>query len=229
MSWTIPDPPADKHTDLEDAIKAAKKANILMFGSASDQGRNNTFMPYPANCKEHGVICIGAARESGHAEERAEKEADYFFPGGTRGIQLPLPQVRSDEKPQPLPGSSVATALATGLTALIMYCVEISKYGIPEDGYSYRDKLQDYTMIKQIFTDLASGEGGHFIPVQKFFKAELAGEIWEINGKNELDKAVGRIIRYEILSNPSNITIRKAQTYIVIESALMIKTDLLIN
>ncbi|KAF8244126.1 hypothetical protein K440DRAFT_610568 [Wilcoxina mikolae CBS 423.85] len=92
MSWTIEktNKNARQIEELEAAIKEAHKSRILMFGAASDQGYNSSGKPYyPA--KGTGVICIGAAKGSGHAEEVAEKDSDYLFPGGTLGIKLPRP------------------------------------------------------------------------------------------------------------------------------------------
>jgi hypothetical protein len=192
MSWTIEktNKNARQIEDLDAAIKEAHKGRILMFGAASDQGFNSSNKPYPA--KGTGVICIGAAKGSGHAEEVAEKDSDYLFPGGTLGIKLPRQQPTEDERPQTVSGSSFATALATGLTSLILYCVDISKYG--KEGH--RESLQDYATMKLVFETMAR-VGGHpkYIGVERFFKATFADFEWELDGKKELDDAVEYIIR----------------------------------
>jgi len=188
MSWTI-HRTQDNDTgfkELTAAIKEAQDAKILMFGAASDQGFNSDRKPFPA--KASGVICIGAAKWSGHVEEAAERDADYVFPGGT--FMLPQTQSNRDEQPQQVSGSSFATALASGLTALILYCVEISSLppdppqrsvpeqpstpeqqqeSVPEqppmppppfkvDG-EHRRLLQNHEIIKAIFSHIAQREG----------------------------------------------------------------------
>src|SRR4051794_28388050 len=123
MSWTIPaksDPksesekldPAD--SKIEKAVEAARKANILMFGSASDQGAGGPPNPYMARKSNKGngpVICIGGARETRYADTKATPEAEFYFPGQTHGIPGPLPHMKHTFGSQI--GSSVATALAS--------------------------------------------------------------------------------------------------------------------
>jgi hypothetical protein len=208
MSWTIPDnTEGPKELDpnlqlLDNAIKAAHKAGILMFGAASDQGLNNsgssTRLPYPAKCKDGGVICIGAAKDSGYADERAVKDAEFFFPGSARGMRLPFPHEKSERNQQPpsSSGSSVATALAAGFAAMIMYCLEISRFGRSEPGPRYRNKLQDPKIIKEIFK--GKGEDGKFIAVSGFFPPNKFGSddcgLWDLRGKCDLDQAIRTII-----------------------------------
>jgi hypothetical protein len=196
MSWTIQKTP-DNDADFERlsaAIKKAQDAGILMFGAASDQGFNNAINPYPA--KAPGVICIGAAKWSGHVEEAAERDADYVFPGGT--FTLPPSQTNHDKQPQQVSGSSFATALASGLTALILYCVEINLSpppGPPGKSDSerppspqaspsasrfsreHRKRLQNSEIIKEIFAHMAQN-GSKYIAVNQVFRATWADKKW---------------------------------------------------
>jgi hypothetical protein len=155
MSWTIP----GEHSGLTEAVEEARKRNILMFGAASDQGANIVSMPYMAKLSQEGkgpVICIGGAHEEGYGDDKARSEAEFFFPGQTHGIPEPLPSMKSNFGRRI--GSSVATALAVGLTALIMLLVEMSpKYGVVEgSNANYRRELQSPDKIRKIFRELLS-------------------------------------------------------------------------
>ncbi|KAK3690256.1 peptidase S8/S53 domain-containing protein [Podospora appendiculata] len=99
MSWTIL-PPEDAAVEqmLDQAVKAADQANILMFCSASDKGVKKSDT-YPAKGTNR-IFTIGAAKASGIKEQ--------WVPQGVTTVT----------------GSSVATALAAGLAALVLYCVQ---------------------------------------------------------------------------------------------------------
>jgi hypothetical protein len=206
MSWTIP----GECLPLQKAVFKAKEAGILMFGSASDQGANSTDLPFMAKLsKKTGdgpVICIGGARETGYADDKARDEAEFFFPGQTHGIPGKLPQMRSNFGSTI--GSSVATALAAGLAALMMRLVDLStKYT------GYRQRLQNPDNIRKIFHDLLfvpSRERGEsrtdqVILVQKYFKAPSRRQLIlgdpggkDSVGKNAraaLDSVLERILR----------------------------------
>lgn len=179
MSWTIP----GDYPNLDQAVMAAYNAGILMFGSASDQGANTPDNPYMAKLSNKGegsVICIGGAREDAYGDKKAVAEAEFFFPGQTQGIPTPLPQMKSSFGSKI--GSSVATALASGLTALIMHLVDISKYG--EDATAnYRSKLQNPKNVRKIFLDLLpeprkdEPRTSRIIPVTKYFKLAPAKQL----------------------------------------------------
>ncbi|KAI0531583.1 hypothetical protein GGR58DRAFT_229212 [Xylaria digitata] len=165
MSWTIP----GQYECLDMAINKARERNILMFGSASDQGARDSNLPYMAKLANKGqgpVICIGGAREFGLADERARSEGEFFFPGQTNGIPPPLPPLKRNFDAKT--GSSVATALAAGFTALIMLLVDMSpKYGGIKTAGSgsasqsesrltsvYRKQLQDPMHVRKLFESL---------------------------------------------------------------------------
>jgi hypothetical protein len=192
MSWTIIETPrnTEELKDLKAAIDEARKAQILMFGAASDQGYNSSSTPYPA--KHDGVICIGAAKGSGHTEDFAEKDSDYVFPGGSLGIELPMPSQRRGDsagQQQTASGSSIATALAAGLTSLILYCVQISEF-----GNEYRDYLQDHRNMRLIFKTMAEKEQPKYIGVNRFFGEKFRDTVWIGNGPEKLNGAVDHIL-----------------------------------
>jgi Subtilase family len=194
MSWTIP----GSHSCLDQAVDKANRANIIMFGSASDQGAHITEKPYMAKCSKHGVICIGGARETSYGDDRTKPEADFFFPGETQGIPQPLPYMKSSFSSKF--GSSVATALASGLTALIMHLVELSE----DSRVNYRMRLQDHENIRAIFKGMIAStqpinlRGDCVIPVTKFFNPTWGESMpgWgEKQVKRKLDLCVKNILR----------------------------------
>lgn len=191
MSWTIVETArnAAELQDLKRAISEARDARILMFGASSDQGWNSSSTPYPA--KHEGVICIGAAKGSGHAEDFAEKDADYFFPGGSLGISLQQ-QPREQMQPQQMAsGSSIATALAAGLTSLILYCVKISRF-----ADEFADYVQDHANMRLVFATMAEKEQPKYIGVERVFGTRFRDDdaAWMREGPKRLDDAVEHIL-----------------------------------
>lgn len=126
MSWTIektPDNEADI-TKLEAALDEAAKKNILLFCSANDQG-TEADESYPAANSTR--FKIGAATAQGTTWRWTRtSQVDFIFPGDKvikeRPGNVPV------EKCSLVSGSSVATALAAGLAALVLYCVQFSAY-----------------------------------------------------------------------------------------------------
>lgn len=130
MSWTITPPSNETETeqkdrkDLEAAITKASAANILMFCSASDEGAKQLdTLPSKAS---GSIFKIGGADANGGLYERVGDIAavDYTLPGHLVASDALADSARS--KVQDSSGSSVATSLAAGLAALILYCARES-------------------------------------------------------------------------------------------------------
>lgn len=119
MSWTI-DPTEDEavNTELENAIRAADQANILMFCSASDQGAKQ-IDTYPSKATKR-IFTIGAAGPAGETISRVGNSdlVDFTFPGDR--VEL-LDGVTTNAPTKEVSGSSVATALAAGFAALVLH------------------------------------------------------------------------------------------------------------
>lgn len=126
MSWTITPPTNETDEELEDlkelesAIMEASKANILMFCSASDEGAKQDDT-YPSKALSGKIFKIGGADANGGLYDRVGDitAVNFILPG-----QLVASEELSDTalKVQYWNGSSIATALAAGLAALILYC-----------------------------------------------------------------------------------------------------------
>jgi len=197
MSWTIAKTENNKDgiEALDNAIKEARNKKILMFGAANDQGGNDTDLPYPA--KGHGVFCIGAATDSGTADSAGSSQAQYVFPGGSVGVGSVRGSTGSSAEGimELASGSSFATAVAAGLTALILYCVDIT--GVKA---KHRERLTDFEVMDSIFTNMTTTDRKQrkYIEVKKYFEGRFAKLDWEVDGESELILAVDKIIRYEL-------------------------------
>ena len=161
MSWSIhsSDIHATERRELEDSIKNAYDNGITMFCAASDHGRTSesaaeddlpaAFL-YP--------LKIGAARADGHAWGNVGYEKiDYYLPGH----KIVLDDYRPAEG-QPQSGSSLATAVAAGLAALVQYCSNLT------DNESKADRVLRRTRTEQAFKKLCTSPD-KFPQVEKLF------------------------------------------------------------
>lgn len=131
MSWTIPIPEEDNPNRklFVDAVHKACKQNVLMFCSSSDGGGFENVEDYPSAAKRDQMFRIGAAHDHGSAFEHTDKGVDYIFPG----VQV------NTTATSPATGSSIATALAAGLAATIIYCFKISVLAVKTRNLSQID------------------------------------------------------------------------------------------
>ena len=134
ISWTIQKYQRNKNgkhlARLEDALGQAAKKDILVFCSAPDIGKAamSTFgNHYPFGCAtlSQSIFKIGAARADGSIYEQTGNYDDvhFIFPG--HHIQYRENDSIEVDDSMPRTGSSVATALAAGLAALIIHCVRL--------------------------------------------------------------------------------------------------------
>lgn len=184
MSWSIEttflESPGLK--ELKSAIDAAEKAKITMFCSASDQGEMSSKFCYPGSWSK--CIRIGACTATGERCTWVHGEAiDFLLPGkdilvdGGGGDGAP-PSYQS--------GSSFATALATGLGALLLYCNE---------RVSPRSKegLRELENMKNAFSRLSSD--GKFPRVKNYFDLGSENGSWgDMEWNDETSKKLARIM-----------------------------------
>ncbi|RSL99034.1 hypothetical protein CEP52_010008 [Fusarium oligoseptatum] len=126
MSWTISQTtnPATIQ-DLVTAINRAVQNGILIFCSVSDQGPRDTGQ-YPARCNRDNSFLIGTATISGQAWRwNGTNEVDYILPGTDLDVQIHDELFDSRLRNVYESGSSLATALASGLAALILDCIAL--------------------------------------------------------------------------------------------------------
>ncbi|KAL2817706.1 hypothetical protein BDW59DRAFT_131874 [Aspergillus cavernicola] len=177
MSWTVEQPKGDAKTAFDMALKKAEEKGILMFCSSPDEGIFSSDH-YPTAWGPDKFFRIGASQADGNPYGRVLlKQVDYLFPGvdvvraNKRDIKL-----RVFEDNNSFTGSSVSTALAAGLAALVLWFAIIgAKYSWDEnqnDGLDNTDvkKLQGIKAMKQAFQNLGAGRDSN----DKFV------EIWSV-------------------------------------------------
>ncbi|PTB62672.1 hypothetical protein BBK36DRAFT_1172427 [Trichoderma citrinoviride] len=114
MSWSLvaSDSNKDGIAKLKTRIEEAAKANILLYCAAADKGpfaEKGTVFPHSRSKPD--IRIIGSAKETGGESQFIDPtQVHYMFPGEN------IPEL-GDTK-----GSSVATALAAGFAALILWC-----------------------------------------------------------------------------------------------------------
>lgn len=123
MSWTIPVP--KEHTRAKVRFEAAvreatSRKDVLLFCSSPDKGHVK-IEDYPSVVHPEKIFRIGAAHDHGKAfEYTGMEDVDFILPG------VKVNNTVSREAT----GSSVATALAAGLAATIIYCFKISALAV---------------------------------------------------------------------------------------------------
>jgi subtilisin family serine protease len=162
MSWTIEQ--TEMNTKgigrLEKAIELAANEGILMFCAATDQGgyRDHSF---PAASSTKRLFKVGAAEASGTAFKWIgdQRAVDFIFPG--HNVEPRAGEGLLD-KPASLTGSSVATALAAGLAAVILYSVQVGALNpterVKHKGLTLEDfrTLRKHELMKEAFLEIGT-------------------------------------------------------------------------
>ncbi|QYS99615.1 ANK_REP_REGION domain-containing protein [Trichoderma simmonsii] len=137
MSWTLPKSSAENETkdELHEILDMAVKRKVIMFCSSPDEGKFTEF-DYPSGPWRSRFFRIGAARADGTVFEwTPDDEISFVLPGvdvvkeqagrtSSEAQSFGVTSRVADFKYET--GSSVATALAAGLAAMIIYCVKVS-------------------------------------------------------------------------------------------------------
>ncbi|ETS78061.1 hypothetical protein PFICI_10123 [Pestalotiopsis fici W106-1] len=183
MSWTI-NRTSDNHGSIEKLEKAIAKAaqkNILMFCAATDQGPVKDTSYPAATALTKNIFKIGAAEASGQAMTWLGDPnlVDFIFPGHQ------VIKERSDDPSvriyTALAGSSVSTALASGLAAVMLYCVQLSAMASSQ-GRSTPDlsrymSLKNHQSMKKAFLQIGTTpeSKNKFITVWERFENPVRG------------------------------------------------------
>ncbi|KAK4163264.1 hypothetical protein QBC43DRAFT_319804 [Cladorrhinum sp. PSN259] len=136
MSWTVQKSNDEENDNTEDikrletAIKSAVDQKRLVFCSAPDIGSTNrevldTYYPFSCPGVSDSIFKIGAAKADGsmHSWVGAPSSVDFILPG--HNVEIREEDKIHEHDDIPKTGSSVATALAAGLAALIIHCVRL--------------------------------------------------------------------------------------------------------
>lgn len=200
MSWTIERTESNSAgiAELEQAIQLATEEGILMFCAATDQGAFKD-RSYPAASSKK-IFKIGAAEASGTAMKWLgdQRAVDFIFPG--HNVVKERPGEVPADRYTTLTGSSVATALAAGLAAVILYCVQVGAIppqaralGVTQDVF--RD-LKKHDFMRTAFLDIGTTEESEkkYIAVWERFK-----EVVQMADQEPKDKWIDIVTRLAAL------------------------------
>ncbi|KAJ4178293.1 hypothetical protein NW755_013305 [Fusarium falciforme] len=128
MSWTVKDT-EDNHNGingLREAVKDALNSGILLFCAAADTGAV-TEVEYPWSFDQRRIFRIGAATADGRVwgPTGSPRDLSFIVPGHKVVSRNPHREGALPDDFEERTGSSVATALAAGLAALILHCVRL--------------------------------------------------------------------------------------------------------
>ncbi|KAI0390286.1 hypothetical protein F5Y17DRAFT_445448 [Xylariaceae sp. FL0594] len=117
MSFAVPQPAHNKNPlyaeRLKRAVAEAENAGIIQFCSHDDEGLNNE-KSWPADCGYAKIVA--ACNKFGRFTDQKPRNYHYQIPGENVYTGA-VPQLGSSEF---MSGSSVATAIATGISSLIL-------------------------------------------------------------------------------------------------------------
>lgn len=197
MSWTIPVPThsSPEKVMFEDAMRKAASRNVLMFCSSPDEGKFQTKY-YPSATQPDKVFRIGAAYDDGGAFRYAGKDVDFIFPG-----------VEVSNTKTSATGSSIATALAAGLAATIIYCFKISALALrahsqanasneilpPTFTASAVRKLSERDVMKTAFSNIGRVNEEKFIQIWDQLRP-VVRDLEESPKRDDLDYKIQRIM-----------------------------------
>ncbi|RSM19133.1 hypothetical protein CDV31_002054 [Fusarium ambrosium] len=165
MSWTIQTaaPNSPEMEELRAAISNASQQNIIMFCSASDQGSHNTEASYPGNWN----LClrVGGATFTGEKLMWVEDSVEFWFPGHSAPLRS------SDAKSTVYEsGSSVATAMASGLAGVLIYCARLL-------GGSHQQSFRGQECITRAFRAMSSGNERKFPRTEEILSKKFKEKI----------------------------------------------------
>ncbi|RYP72074.1 hypothetical protein DL771_004405 [Monosporascus sp. 5C6A] len=158
MSWSIEAQTQESEDlkKLQAAISVAENAEILMFCSASDRGSHSEDRCYPGDLEK--CITIGGASSTGESLSWVHLDnIDFLFPGEK------IPFMNNDGTLSYESGNSVATAAASGLAGLLLFCSRL----LDEEDEAYF-KVRDN--MKRAFKTMSIGTDRQFPRVDHFFE-----------------------------------------------------------
>jgi hypothetical protein len=167
MSWTVKEPEktetSDEKGDFDRAIQAAARKDTLMFCSARDEGHSQPDFSYPHNSNPKLTFSVGAANDSAEIASFVgdKSKIDFAFPGQDITMSSNDPAGEAFRDFESHTGSSVATALASGLAALIFECVRLgvlyTNLAQPDPIYTItRDDVMKIRKREHMFNALRS-------------------------------------------------------------------------
>lgn len=129
ISWTVKETVENRDgvNTFRQAIKDALDAGILLFCAAADTGAIAE-VEYPWSFDQRRIFRIGAATADGRVwgPTGNPQSLSFILPGHKVVSRNPHREGALPDDFEERTGSSVATALAAGLAALILHCVNLA-------------------------------------------------------------------------------------------------------
>jgi len=147
---------------LHASIKSANSDDIIMMCSSHDQGANVSDS-WPAGYSE--TITIAACDKYGNLPRNLdESKANYAYK--IHGLDVPAGAVPFLASANSVSGSSAATAIASGLSSLILSCVRLTN---PPSGATTGDRGKSrQTLVREYFKDMVSPVAEKYLLLEKF-------------------------------------------------------------
>ncbi|KAL7964342.1 hypothetical protein HDV63DRAFT_274884 [Trichoderma sp. SZMC 28014] len=193
MSWTFKRKYSGETQEQEfvNLIAEAESKNILLFGSLPDEklvGDLKPFVPVGVN----GVIKIGSATAFGESsKENKYAKPDFILPGE---------EIPSLAAGKPAKGSSFSTAYASGLAAMVLYCLKAHRklYDLKESNTKFRalPMAKRTDGMKGIFQRLGqnpSGKADAVTFIQPYYTFKADTNLKTTERKDVLDRIVNEI------------------------------------
>lgn len=143
--------------ELEDACCEATKRGIAMLCSAHVEGMNLTHA-YPAGL--FGTIPIIACDESGITPPGDKMLGNEF------AVNVPVGMAPVLNSKENISESSVATAIAAGISSLILSCNRLAHKG--EENFDQKGQ----TILARYFLQKMAGDESNFIQPEKFARID---------------------------------------------------------
>jgi hypothetical protein len=148
MSWTVKETDYNRKgiSELREAIKIALDAGILLFCAAADTGAV-TEIEYPWSYDRSRIFRIGAATADGRVwgPTGSPQNLSFIVPGHKVVSRNPRREGALPDDFEEKTGSSIATALAAGLAALILHCIRL---GAIQTELEARQGISSSTAVK---------------------------------------------------------------------------------
>jgi subtilisin family serine protease len=149
--------------ELDTAMTNASTAGIVMLCSAHDEGPKID-TAWPASYQGANKLTIAACDEYGRLLRQMESK-DYDF--SIQGQQVAAGVIPFLEPIERISGSSVATALAAGLSSLILSCnwLENSEIYLAKEGNYRKARI---TTVKDHLKEMATKGDSQYLLLERF-------------------------------------------------------------
>jgi len=153
-------------TPLKTAVANAHAQGIVMLCSTHDEGPIGK-QSYPADATE--TLGIMACDEYGKSLRSEEVKHDFLIQGRNVPAGV-IPFLDSEDR---VSGSSVATAIAAGLSSLITSCVRLANKDMLFEGVSRRE------VIEKFLKDMGSEQKAKYLILERFARIDKKTDVGE--------------------------------------------------